>query len=86
MPRIAPFRIDVVAAGQLGMKAVPTSSSDPTRPRKLGDPVGRLGDSREDLEQRALAGAVAADHAEHLAVSYLNRHVPQGPDQLLIGT
>ncbi len=27
----------------------------------------RGGDARQDLQQRALAGAVAADHAEHLA-------------------
>ena len=33
-----------------------------------------------------LPDAVAPDHAEHFAVSYLDRQVPQGPDQLLTGT
>ena len=39
----------------------------PTRPRISTWPVGRLGDPRQDLQQRALAGAVAADDADDLA-------------------
>ena len=46
---------------------MPTSSSDADAAVELGGPVGRLGDARQDLEQRALAGAVAADDADDLA-------------------
>ena len=35
---------------------------------------------REDLEQRALAGAVAADDAQRLAVLDLEVDVPQRPE------
>ncbi len=50
-----------------GWKPVPTSSSEPTRPRISAAALGRLGDPRQDLQQRALAGAVAADDADDLA-------------------
>ena len=39
-------------------------------------PFARLGDAREDLEQRALARAIAADDAHHLAAPYLEAHIP----------
>ena len=67
MPRIAPFRKMFSRPVSSGWKPVPTSSSEPTRPRTRGLAVGRLGDPREDLQQRALAGAVAADDADDLA-------------------
>ena len=35
---------------------------------------------REHLEQRALAGAVAADDAQHLALLHLEIYVLQGPE------
>ena len=44
---------------------------DPTR--------GRLGDAREDLQKRTLAGAVAADDADHLPGLDVEAHVLQGP-------
>ena len=46
----------------------------------LGLALGRLGDAREDLEQRALAGAVAADDADHFTAVHLEAHVLQGPE------
>ena len=45
----------------------------------LDPAVGRLGDAREDLEQRALAGAVAADDADHLPGLDVEAHVAQRP-------
>ena len=47
----------------------------------MSAPSGRrLGDARQDLEQRALAGAVAADDADDLALLDLERHVLQRPE------
>ena len=43
-------------------------------------PFGHLGDSRQDLQQRALARAIAADEAEHFTAPRLEAHVFQGPE------
>ena len=51
--------------------------------QRLGPAAGRLGDAGEDLEQRALAGAVAADDADDLAALDLEGDVAQGPDGVL---
>ena len=67
MPRIAPFRKMFSRPVSSGWKPVPTSSRLATRPHSSTRPRGRLGDAAQDLEQRALAGAVAADDAEDLA-------------------
>ena len=45
-----------------------------------GAALGRLGDAREDLEQRALAGAVAADDADDLAALDFEGDVTEGPE------
>ena len=62
-----------------GWNPVPTSRSEPTRPRSRADPLGRLGDPAEDLQERRLAGAVAADDADHLARLDLEGDVPRAP-------
>src|SRR5262245_32956100 len=38
-------------------------------------------DARQELEERALAGAVAADDAHHLAPGDLEAHVAQRPER-----
>src|SRR5262249_57420494 len=45
-------------------------------------PCGRRRDPREDLQQRRLARAVAADDAENLALLDVERDVPERPDLL----
>ena len=60
--------IDVLAAGQFGMKAGADFQQARDAAAQGDAPGGRLGDAAEDLEQRALAGAVAADDAEDLAL------------------
>jgi hypothetical protein len=45
-------------------------------------PRRRLGDAAEDLEERALARAVAADDAEHLAPLDLKAHILSRPKLL----
>src|SRR5437773_2209014 len=45
-----------------------------------GASCGGLGDAREEFEQRAFAGSVAADNAHGLAVLDLERDVLERPD------
>ena len=75
---------DVLAAGELGMEAGShlQQASDPTT--DLSAAARRRRDPGEDLEQRRLARAVAADDAEHLALLHLERDVPERPDLLVV--
>ena len=59
--------VDVLAAGQLRVEAGADLQQRRDPPAQHGPPVGRLGDPAEDLQQRALARAVAADQPDHLA-------------------
>src|SRR5439155_23225310 len=43
---------------------------------------GGLGDAGEDLEQRTLAGAVAADDPEDLALLHVEADILEGPEFL----
>ena len=49
---------------------------------ELGAAGGRLRDPREDLQQGALAGAVAADDADDLAALDLEGDVLEGPERV----
>ena len=74
---------DVLAAGQLAVEAGADleqradAAVDPGRAR------GRLDDARQQLQKRALAGAVQADDADVLAAADLERRVPQRPELVL---
>ena len=63
------------AHGELGRKAhAELEHRDDAAPH--GDAARRrMQDAREDLEERALAGAVAADDAEHLARRDVEAHI-----------
>ena len=62
-----------------GWKPVPSSRIAETLPR-IADAAGGLVErAGEDPQQRALAGAVAADHAHHLAAAHLEGDVRAAP-------
>ncbi len=65
-----------------GWKPVPTSSRLPDAAADHGLARGGRRDLRQQLEQRRLAGAVAADDAEHLALLYREGDVLDRPDLL----
>ena len=48
-------------------------------------PLGRRQRPGDDLQQRRLAGAVAAEEADGLAAAHLERHVAQGPELAMVG-
>ena len=82
MPRMAPLRKMFSRPVSSGWKPVPTSSRLATRPVIVDAARGRLGDAAEDLQQRALARAVAADDADDLALLDLEGDVLQRPELL----
>ena len=72
----------VLAAGQLGMEAGADLEQAGHPALDRDPPLGRLGDARQDLEQRRLARAVVADDADHLAALDLEIDVAQRPELL----
>ena len=72
MPRIAPFRNTFSRPVSSGWNPVPTSSSDPTRPRTIAWPA--VGSVMRDriLSSVLLPGAVAPDDADDLALARLS--------------
>jgi hypothetical protein len=75
---------DVLAAGELAVEPGADLEQRADAPAHLGEPLRGPRDAREDLQQRALARAVAADHAEHFARRDLERHVAQGPERVRV--
>src|SRR5262245_25989535 len=53
---------------------------DPSAQRQAS--LGWLGDTAQDVEQRALAGAVAADDADDFALLHLEAHILERPELL----
>jgi hypothetical protein len=78
-------QVDVLAAGQLRVEAGADLEQRADPPAQLGAALRRLGDPREQLQERALAGAVRADQAEHLALLHLERDVAERPDVAVLG-
>src|SRR5581483_6410318 len=73
--------VDVLAPAQLRVEA---GSDLEQRADAAVDPSAagrRLGDAREDLQQRALAGTVPADDPDDLAGPDVEREVAQRPDR-----
>ena len=66
-----------------GLKPAPSSSSAETRPFTATVPDGGLQNAGDDLQQRALAGAVLADDAEGLAALDLEADIVQRPEILV---
>ena len=73
---------DVLATGQFGVKAGADLEQAADAAAQPHPPLGRLGDAAEDLEQRALAGSVAADDADDLALLDLEADILQRPEFL----
>src|SRR5262249_2225816 len=71
---------DAFAGGQLGVEAGADFEQAANAPVQLYGSLGRLRDAGKDLEQGALAGAVAADDADDLAAFDLEGDALEGPD------
>src|SRR2546422_3871688 len=74
-PENRPVEVHVLPAGELGVEARPDLEERADPAVNLGLPFGWLGDAREDLQQRALAGAVGANDANDLAGAHLEGDV-----------
>ena len=78
-PQNDAVELDVLAAGQLGVKpgAEIDQRSDPTRRAHLS--AGRSGDARQQLQQGGLARAVVADQPDRFARLQAQADVAQRP-------
>ena len=66
-----------------GWKPVPSSRMAEILPLTRDAAGGAVERAGEDFQQRALACAVAADHAHHLAAPDIEGDVPQRPELLV---
>ena len=83
-PQDGAIQVDVLAAGQLRMKAG-ADLQQAADPAVQIDPAGgRLGDPRQNLQQRGLARAVAADDAHDLAWHDVETDIAQRPDVTVV--
>src|SRR5262249_31751729 len=72
--------IDVLASTQLTMKTYADFQQGADAAVDFRRSARGIGDAGEDLEQRALSGAVAPDDAGDLALLDLQRDVLEGPE------
>src|SRR3954471_21089037 len=77
------LQVDVLPAGQVGMKAGGHFDQRADAPGDRDLAAGRAQDAGQQLEQRRLAGAVGADDADRLAGLDVERDVAQRPQFLL---
>src|SRR5690606_20541829 len=80
-----PIHEDVLAPGQLGMKPCTGLEKGPDTAADEGTPPRRLGDARQDLEQRALPRTVPAHDADDITLADLERQVVERPDPGRLG-
>ena len=76
-PQNRPVEEDVLAAGQLGMKAGANFQQRPEAAANLCMARARSGHPREDLQQGALASAVAPDDSNDLTPRDVERNIPE---------
>jgi hypothetical protein len=73
---------DVLATREIAVEARPDLEERPDTAADARLAVRRLGDAREDLEQRRLAGPVAPDDAEDVAARDVERDVVERPQDV----
>ncbi len=73
----------VLAAGQFEIETGSECKDRRDPPRDRHAAIGRLADTADELQQRCLAGAVAADDAPTLTATNLEADVPQNPVRMI---
>src|SRR5579862_8188747 len=71
---------DVFAAGQLGVEPGADFQQAPDAAIQVDLAGRRLGNAAEDLQQRALSRAVAADNPDHLSLFDVKAHILERPE------
>src|SRR5260370_11687664 len=69
-------QIDVLSAGQFGMKARAHFEQGPDPAAHFGSTFSRLGDTRQDLDQGALPRSLVSDPPQHFTAPPLHLRVP----------
>src|SRR5207244_3424829 len=70
-------------AGEVGMEAQPELEQGRGAALDVDLALGRAGRAGQDLEQRALVGAVETDHADRFAFRHRELDPAQGPERLV---
>src|ERR1017187_42116 len=76
-------QIDVLASCQFRMKAGADFQERADTSINPGQAICRIGDSRQQFQQRALAGAVAPDESNNLTALDIEGNVPQRPELII---
>ena len=84
MPRIAPLRKMFSRPFSSGWKPVPDLEQRSDSPAHRDPALGRRRDTRDDLEQGALAGAVPPDQADDVTLPDLEIDASERPEVLLL--
>ena len=79
IPRIAPLRKTFSRPVSSGWNPGPDFDQRGDPAVNHDAPARRRRDAREQFEQRALAGAVAADHADRRSAEHVEAHILQAP-------
>ncbi len=82
-PEDGAVEIDVFASGQFRMKAGAHFEQRSNSAAQNRPALARLGDTRQQLQQRALARAVSADQADDLAFVHFKRRILQSPERVV---
>src|ERR1700754_840175 len=85
MPRIAPFRKTFSRPVSSGVKAGPDLEQRTDPAGDVGPAGARLGNPREDFQQRRLAGAVVADQADRFAALDREGDLAERPEDVDLG-
>ena len=79
-PQDRPVEISVLTPGQLGVEAGADLQQRADPAVYFGIAFGGFGDAGEDFEQRAFAGPIPPDNAQHLAFGNIEGNVFQRPN------
>jgi hypothetical protein len=79
-----PAHIDVLAAGQLRVKAGPRLQQGAYPSFDPGPSLGRRDNARKNLEEGTFTGAITSNDPDYFALLHLQRHVSQCPDGVIL--
>ena len=79
-----PVEISIFPPGQVGMKTRAHLQQAGDAAFDLDEPAGWGGDLRQNFEQSAFAGPIAADDTQRLPLLNGEAHIPQRPEGLVI--
>src|SRR5262249_34833487 len=75
-------QVDILAAGELRVKSRTDLKEAGNATGDFNATGSRVGDLGQNLQQSALARSISADDSDHVAVTYIERHVAKCPEHV----